>query len=392
MPLHVASQCMHLQLFAHCCQLKRGLPRAGSGRWDTKQRKVTASTPSGRRAVARSASGKQTQHLNKRDCSTPSSCALPRQATTESQSEGGTGQLGDMGATDMCLQDDDAPDALQAAHDDMEVRIGTHDEDNASEESLPPVQSISSDRVHVTGHTPRLYQSRLVPTTEGLVLANPGVRAAEGGEQAAASEPHADGDQLCDEPVSSPKSRTCTIPQLLWPEAQAQRGLLPGEHKIRPALTVTELADEDDGQLRAEVVVDAGSLDDYLRTAGGPGLATAEHAISHSSADSDAEGSADGRVQFIASDEEDAASVEDNVEGNLAGLPGAELQDDCDEQVSGAEGGSTEDANQLPAAPMDAQVLQRMLEMLRARGGQFEIGVIPPRSVSAVLPISASCS
>lgn len=216
-------------------------------------------------------------------------------------------------------------------------------------------------------------QGCLVPTADGLTVARPHPPENEAGEQGAPQEVAADAGQPCDDPVPGTRGRTHTVHQLLWPGAQVQRGgLLPGEHKVRAAATIAELADADDGQLQMQLNLDPGPLEDYLAAAEDcedDGLPTSAHADvgEHS-------------LQFVDSDDDEGPPQADNLEGHLLGVleaQGAEPYYECGDQAGDGQASAEDDptTDHMPQAPMDAQTLQRMLDLLRARGGQFENGV-----------------
>jgi hypothetical protein len=148
--------------------------------------------------------------------------------------------------------------------------------------------------------------------------------------------------------------------------------LLPGEHKVRAPLTIAELADPDDGQLQTQLILDTGSLEQYLA---GAGELSDEFTLATGTDTSSLQG---GGIQFVGSDDDEGLPIADNVEGHLMGLleaRGADPHDECAQHAGDEYGDSNAEtytaALQVPQAHMDARILQRVLDMLRARGGQF---------------------
>jgi hypothetical protein len=95
----------------------------------------------------------------------------------------------------------------------------------------------------------------------------------------------------------------------------------------------------------------------------------------------------DEGVQFVASDDDDhdeGPPLADNVQGHLLGLleaHGADPQDECAERASDVYGDSAAGADAATTAVpsqahMDEQMLRKVLDMLRARGGRFENGAL----------------
>jgi hypothetical protein len=225
-------------------------------------------------------------------------------------------------------------------------------------------------------HVHEQYQSRLLPTSTGLTLAKP--IPPESGSGQDSTRDASTGKSAFRAEVAQPSSRQSpTIHELLWPGARAHRGLLPGEHKVRAPATIAKQADPDDGQLQIEEVLDTASLEHYLAVAGeaqdDTPLATA--------AGADPNGVQGDGVHFVDSDNEDILPEANNVDGHLPGLleaPGANMQDERADQVDKIYRNSTAEAyfttTQVPQARVDTQQLQRVLDMLRARRGQFENG------------------
>jgi hypothetical protein len=246
-----------------------------------------------------------------------------------------------------------------------------------SDEEAPPTVS----KVPVVFQAPQLQQSCLVPPDMGLALASAhaaGHDTYSGQQECLQSVPtgYAQG-LISQEPVQTSTGQSHDSHELGLPEARAHCGLLRGEHVVCPPMTVAQLADADDGQLQTQLVLDTPSLENYLADAG-----QLSHDIPPAAGadDSSVEG---GGIQFAESDDDEGPPVVDNIEGHLMGLlkgGGADAHDDSAQQVGDAYGDSSTEAHtaaiQGPQSHMDGQTLQRVLNMLRARGGQFENGAL----------------
>jgi hypothetical protein len=181
--------------------------------------------------------------------------------------------------------------------------------------------------------------------------------------------------QDSDAPCSNHMHAHHSIHDLLWPGQNIAGVHLPSEHVVRPAPSLAELAEADDGKLQTEINLEDCSLDDFLAGASAAGE------------DAEAQVCAGPRTDpetsiFVSDSEEDEDThVPDNLEGHLVGVisrqgaepfSGFEGQGEDEGVEADAAGDEPIDPMLLQAKPLDVETLKHLMQVMRQRGGQFD--------------------
>jgi hypothetical protein len=212
-----------------------------------------------------------------------------------------------------------------------------------------------------------------------MKLGRPAPEVHEGGVEA----PPIESVKEVDAGASAAEIHMQDINELMWPGQVMGGGMAPNEHRLRAVPGIFDLADADDGALRSELQLNVASIADYLSADQGPPVDGAGAADAGTAAPMEP-----WDLTFVDSDcDSDCELLPDNILGSTAdgGLTDAHAaalhcaQLELDDNTEGVKDTESQ-------VPLDVDEVQRLLQALRYRGGDFEAdqwsegegGNIPP--------------